>query len=56
MITKIETPNELKTGVPYRMYQVDDELAAAQVVDIGQKAYLFKSNIIKAWYLFVEIV
>lgn len=54
MITRIESPNELRGGVSYRMYQIDNELEAASLVEIGQRAMLYKSKIVNAFYLFVE--
>lgn len=54
MIIKIESPNELSGGVEYRMFQVADELEAAGLVEIGQRALLYRSKIVKAFYLFVE--
>lgn len=51
MIT-IEFPNELPTGVDLRMISCDSEAEAIKEAG-DKKCYLFKSKIIKAWYLFI---
>lgn len=54
MIQKIEKPNELPLGVPLQMWHVKDEAEAAQIAG-ATPAYLYKSHIIEALYLFVLV-
>jgi len=54
MINKIESPRELPLGVPLQMWHVKDETEAAQIAGTTP-AYLYKSNIIDALYLFVLV-
>ena len=54
MIQKIDRPNELPLGVPLQMWHVKDEAEAAQIAGTTP-AYLYKSHIIEALYLFVLV-
>lgn len=54
MITRIESPNELKGETLYRMYSVSDEAEALQIVGEA-KGLLYQSRIVKGFYLFVEV-
>lgn len=54
MITKIESPRDLKGGVWYRQYAVKDEAEALRIVGTGT-GMLYQSTIIKALFLFVEV-
>ena len=53
MIKIIESPNELKGGIWYKMYAVNDEQEAEQEAQ-DKVAYLFRSKIINCLFLFVE--
>ena len=54
MVTRIESPRELKGGVWYRQYSVKDEQEAQQIAG-EQTALLYQSHIIEALILFVEV-
>jgi hypothetical protein len=55
MLTKIEKPDGLPTGIDMRMSLVADETEAAQLAGKAD-GYLFQSRTIKALYLFIPVV
>jgi len=54
MINKIESPRELPLGINLQMWSVESEAEAQQIAG-ATPAYLYKSTIIDALYLFVPV-
>jgi hypothetical protein len=54
MLTKIEKPDGLPTGIDMRMSLVADETEASKLAG-NADGYLFQSRTIKALYLFVPV-